>query len=130
MGNETALGFDLASNPERLEAMNRARNAGGPVASSRIRLVQEAGRQFGILIFLPIYARGMPPDAEQARREHLEGFALGVFRIGDMLTAAIKPFESEGIEYALCDETAPGDEQLLFTNRLQAARRQPPDAGR
>ncbi|MBT8368570.1 MAG: CHASE domain-containing protein, partial [Deltaproteobacteria bacterium] len=56
VGNENALGFDLASNPERLEAINRARNSGGPVASSRITLVQEVGRQFGMLIFLPIYA--------------------------------------------------------------------------
>ena len=118
-GNKNALGFDLASNPERLEAINRARNTGEPIASSRIRLVQEVGRQFGILIFLPIYAGGMPPDAAQARREHLTGFALGVFRIGDMVNAAIKPFESEGVEYTLYDETAPDGEQMLFTKRSQ-----------
>jgi PAS domain S-box-containing protein len=119
-GNENALGFDLASNPERLEAMNRARNIGGLVASSRIKLVQEeVGRQFGLLIFLPIYAGGMPPDAAQARREYLEGFALGVFKIGDMVTAALKPFNSEGVEYTLFDATAPAGEQLLFTNRSQ-----------
>ncbi len=118
-GNRNALGFDLASNPERLEAMNRASNSGRPVASSRIRLVQEVGRQFGMLIFLPIYAGGIPPDAAQARRKHLAGFALGVFRIGDMVNAAIKPFESEGVEYTLYDETAPDGEQLLFTNLSQ-----------
>jgi PAS domain S-box-containing protein len=117
-GNENALGFDLASNPERLEAMNRARNTGGPIASSRIRLVQEAGRQFGILVLLPIYAGGMPPDAAQARRDRLESFALGVFRIGDMVSEALTPFDSEGVEYRLTDSMAPADEQLLFTNRL------------
>jgi len=119
VGNENALGFDLASNAARLDAINRARNSGRPVASSRIRLVQEVGRQFGMLIFLPIYAGDFSPDSAQARREHLEGFALGAFRIGDMVNAAIKPFESEGIEYTLYDETTPDGEQLLFTNRSQ-----------
>ena len=118
-GNEKALGFDLASNPARRSAMNRARDTGQPIASSRIKLVQEVGHQFGILIFLPIYAKAMPQGDPQARRQHLQGFALGVFRIGDMVTAALKPFDREGIEYTLSDETAPTSENLLFTSRLQ-----------
>jgi PAS domain S-box-containing protein len=117
-GNENALGFNLASNPARLEAMNRARDAGQPIASSRIKLVQETGRQFGILIFLPIYATGMPQAAVETRREHLQGFALGVFKIGDMVNAALKPFDREDIKYTLYDETAPAGENLLFTNQL------------
>jgi len=118
-GNEKALGFDLASNPARRSAMNRARDTGQPIASSRIRLVQETGRQFGILIFLPIYAKAMPPEDSQARREHLQGFALGVLRIGDMVTAALKPFDRQDIECTIYDRTAPVGHHLLFTDRPQ-----------
>ncbi len=42
-GNEAALGFDLASNPLLLEALNRARDTGEVVATARITLVQETG---------------------------------------------------------------------------------------
>jgi PAS domain S-box-containing protein len=132
-GNENALGLDLASNPARLEAMSQARDTGEAMASSRIRLVQEVGRQFGVLIFLPIYARGMPRDTEEARRERLQGFALGVFRVGDMVNAALQPFDRKGVEYRLYDETAPPGERLLFSYRSQlrdATRSLPEDNNR
>ncbi len=118
-GNEKALGFDLASNPARRAAMNRARDSGQQIASSRIRLLQEVGRQFGVLIFLPIYTKGMPQGDVETRRKHLEGFALGVFRIGDMITAALKPFDRRDVECTLYDRTASVGHHLLFTDRPQ-----------
>ena len=42
-GNEAAVGFDLASNPARLETLERARDTGALVVTRRIRLVQETG---------------------------------------------------------------------------------------
>ena len=38
-GNEAALGFDLASNPTRLEALNKSRDTGQSVATARIILL-------------------------------------------------------------------------------------------
>ncbi len=78
-GNEKAIGFDLGSNPQRLEAINAAIKSHHPQATSRITLVQEQGKQFGFLIFSPAYRDGK-----------LSGFALGVFRAGDMLDNAIR----------------------------------------
>ena len=40
-GNERALGFDLASNPVRRAALDKARDTGKIVVTGRIRLVQE-----------------------------------------------------------------------------------------
>ena len=59
-GNEAALGFDLASNPIRLEALNKSRDTGHGVATARITLVQETEDQFGFLVFQPIYRKGFP----------------------------------------------------------------------
>ncbi|MEJ2324293.1 MAG: CHASE domain-containing protein [Nitrospirota bacterium] len=42
-GNEAAVGFDLASNETRLEALDLARESGQTTATARIRLVQETG---------------------------------------------------------------------------------------
>ncbi len=118
-GNAKALGFDLASNPARRSAMNRARDTGQAIASSRIRLVQEVGNQFGILIFLPIYNRGMSQTDTETRRKHLQGFALGVLRIDDMVTAALKPFDRQDVKCTIYDLSAPVGHHLLYTDHTQ-----------
>jgi len=83
-GNEAALGFDLASNAERLRTLNKSRDTGSMVATSRITLVQEHGKQFGFLIFVPLYqGKTLSP------RENLKGFVLGVYRIGDILEKSV-----------------------------------------
>ena len=89
-GNEKALGFDLASNPVRLAALESARDSGRLTASGRVTLVQERGRQSGVLVFAPIYRRGEPRDTAAERRRNLAGYALGVFRVGDLVSAAFR----------------------------------------
>ena len=54
-GNESAMGFDLASDSlVRLPALQQARDTGRAVATARIRLVQEHGQQFGFLVYVPV----------------------------------------------------------------------------
>ena len=88
-GNEKALGFDLASNPARKAALEKSRDTGTVVASDRIKLVQEETAQNGVIVFAPIYSGKHRPETVEERRRELSGFALGVFRIGDLLTSAI-----------------------------------------
>ena len=86
-GNEAAVGFDVASNPTRLKALERARDTGEMVATARITLVQETEEHFGTLILKPVYKSGAPHETVEQRRQNLAGFAVGVFRIGDMVLA-------------------------------------------
>jgi len=90
VGNEKAMGFDLGSSAVRLSTLNKARITGQLAVSGRIRLVQETGDQFGFLAFLPIYRNGEPHDTPRQRRENLDGFTLGVFRIGDLVESALR----------------------------------------
>jgi CHASE1-domain containing sensor protein len=113
-GNEVALGFDLASNPTRLAALERARDTGAPTATPRIVLVQEMGEQFGFLIFVPIYRPGSSLETVEERRRNLLGFALGVFRIGDLVEASLRGLDVAGIDITIHDETAPAPQRLLF----------------
>ncbi|MGD0265062.1 MAG: CHASE domain-containing protein [Candidatus Methylomirabilota bacterium] len=113
-GNEIALGFDLASNPARLEALERARDTGTPTATSRIVLVQETGEQFGFLVFVPIYRPGSSHETVEERRRNLLGFALGVFRIGDLVEASLRGLDVAGIDITIYDEAALAPERLLF----------------
>ena len=113
-GNEAAVGFDLASNPTRREALERSRDTGEMVATARITLVQETEEQFGILILKPVYKSGTPHETIEQRRENLTGFAVGVFRISDMVEAALRDSPEGGVNVHLYDETSPNDERLLY----------------
>jgi CHASE1-domain containing sensor protein len=89
VGNELALGFDLASNPTRLAALEESRDSARLRASEPITLVQEGGNQKGFIAFLPVY-EGEPSTLEE-RRSSLKGFVLGVYRIGDIFNSALAP---------------------------------------
>ncbi len=65
-GNEKAFGFDLASNPTRLEALEVARKIGETRATARITLVQETKSQFGVIVFTPIYRDEAMVNADKA----------------------------------------------------------------
>lgn len=99
--NEAAVGFDLASNPTRLQALEAARDSGMQSATARITLVQEAGTQHGFLIFQPVYRRGAPLQTAEMRRAALAGFVLGVFRIGDMVDYALRNVSTGAVNFSL-----------------------------
>ena len=89
------------------------------VATARITLVQETGEQFEFLILKPVYKSGTPHETVEQRRKHLTGFAVGVFRIGDMVEAALEE-PPEGIfNIQLVDEAAPAGERPLYLHQAR-----------
>jgi len=118
-GNEQALGFDLASNPIRLAALEQARDTGKMVTTARITLVQESASQFGFLIFKPIYREGSALNTVQQRRENLQGYILGVFRIGEIIQASLNMLEDHKLNVTLLDKSAKQDSQILYTSVKQ-----------
>ncbi|MBF0505776.1 MAG: CHASE domain-containing protein [Nitrospirae bacterium] len=115
-GNEIALGFDLASNPERLETLEAARKTGDIRATARITLVQETKSQFGFIVFAPIYGKGALTNSDLVRWDNLEGFALGVFRISDIAEKAINYFKPENVDFFIYDASVPEKERFLYTH--------------
>lgn len=112
--NEIALGFNLASNPERLEALELSRRTGEMSATSRITLVQETGSQFGFIVFAPVYKGVARTGSLQERYSNLGGFVLGVFRIGDMVENSLKYLKPGGIDIFVYDKSAPEKERFLY----------------
>ena len=121
VGNERALGFDLGSSATRLKALEKARDTGRQVATARITLVQETGRQFGFLLFHPIFATPTLPDTLAARRTALRGFALGVFRIGEMIDVALREIDLAGIRLTVGDTNAAEGKRLLYSSEAASA---------
>ena len=112
-GNELALGFDLATEPVRRGAIERARDTGAMVATPRVMLVQDEREEAAFLIFAPVYRRGAQTDTVERRRENLEGFVLGVFHFADLLEEAVAHGVAQDIEAHLYDPSAPQGQRLL-----------------
>jgi PAS domain S-box-containing protein len=79
-GNERALGYDLGSEPLRRAALLGAARTGLPTAAVPITLVQETGRQRGMLVCRPVFGNGEP--------RRLRGFAIAVLQMGTLLWSA------------------------------------------
>lgn len=92
-GNQAAVGFDLASNPKRVKAVQAAMATGRPVATAPLKLVQESGHQTGILLLQRVHGGRNAP-----------GLVLAVLRMGDFVQAALpRGFD---IDMALVDREA------------------------
>ncbi len=115
-GNESALGFDVASEPRRLAALSNARDTGKLVSTARIDLVQG---EHGFLAFLPRYRRDAPTETLEDRRANVEGYLVGVFRIGDIVESALADLDGLAIDVTLLDADAP-DDPLLYDTRLRS----------
>ena len=113
-GNEAALGFDMASNPTRLIALETARDTGEMIATGRITLVQKTGKQNGFIVFRPVYRNGSPHDTLEDRRESLLGYVVGVFRVGDMVQDALRDMALGGIAIDIYDEMAAEGDRALY----------------
>jgi signal transduction histidine kinase/CheY-like chemotaxis protein len=112
--NEPAFGYDIASNPTRLKAINYGFDTGELSATDRITLVQEAGEQFGILLLLPIYKQNVPLKTTEDRQKHRKGFVVEVLRVGDVIENALKNFSDEGINIYLYDLSADEAKRFLY----------------
>jgi len=117
-GNETAFGFDLASNTSRLETLKFSRDTGKILATASVTLVQEKSNQKGFLTFLPVYHGLFNTVAE--RRDNISGFILGVYRIGDIFNKSILHTSAMGINMSLEDETVSVTGDILHVHRSSA----------
>jgi signal transduction histidine kinase len=91
-GNEAALGYDVASEPRRLQAVEFARDEAELAATGPLALVQgtRPGDGPGFLLMLAAYDTAPPPVTGPARRRHVMGVVVAAFEARDMLTNALE----------------------------------------
>ncbi|MGD1075853.1 MAG: CHASE domain-containing protein, partial [Thermodesulfovibrionales bacterium] len=122
--NELVLGFNLASDQKLRDTLEQSRDTGEMLATERLKLTQEtadrSGFLDGFLVFAPIYKKGVPTGSVQTRRKSLRGFALGVFRIGEVVEGALAYLESEDLDLYIYDESAPRERRFLYFRQSPA----------
>jgi diguanylate cyclase (GGDEF)-like protein len=101
-GNEAVLGFDLSSNPVRLKAMQKAARTNHVAATAPLKLTQGTRQQYGILVFAPIY-----------KNRQLSSFALGVYKINDLLKNSLR-LAVQNMNFLIIDITSKNNPILLY----------------
>ncbi len=131
-GNKAKLGFDLASNDKKRRALLLSRDVGTVIASESIKLIQQKkiklNNQSELLVFLPFYklnnnsvsSREILNWTMTQRQKNINGFMLGVFKVGEMFEAAIKDLPSSGLDILIFDVTdgkSTSNKTLLYSHR-------------
>ena len=120
-GNEAALGYDMASDLVRLEALANSRDTGRSVATGKITLIETADQVDGFMVSLPVYRLGFPIATVADRRQNLVGFVVGIYKTGAIVSPASVDLAVEGqtadldadLQISVYDRTAPPDNQLF-----------------
>ena len=76
-GNEPALGYDIGSAPQPIEALSEASQTGLATATAPLLLVQDTKNKKGMVVYLPVFA------SDGSKR--LRGFVAAVLRMDDFL---------------------------------------------
>lgn len=99
VSNRDALGYDILSDSLRAEAISRAERSSEIQATDPITLVQEKGVQQGVLVLNPV----------RAAAGQLRGFAVGVYRLGDLLVSSFSRSASSQLASSLIELRGDGD---------------------
>ena len=113
-GNEKALGYTPPpSHPARGAVLTQARDSGHLTLSARYTLVQEPAGRFSVLAFAPVYREGTTRGVDE-RRQQIEGFVLGVIRVGAVVEHTLQDTPLQGLILRLTDLSAESGPQLLY----------------
>ena len=98
--NRPALGFDIASEAVRRDAIERAVSTRQPAATAAVHLIQDNEQRPGILVLYPTYRHGLRERGSDSR---LLGLAVGALKTEDLVTLALGDSRVPGIRVALHD---------------------------
>ncbi len=118
-----ALGFDLASLPDRKEHILRSRDGGYAIVSDRLQLVEDPPGLWAVAVYEPVWRDGAPPVDVAARAGALVGFAICVFRVRPVIERALGAAARDGVDVALTDPAGPPGDRTLWESRPGAAER-------
>ncbi len=123
--NGEALGFDLASDKERRATLEKARAMGAPAASAAITLVQETRGEIGVLVVQPVYLRPVALDYATPDPPVLQGYAVAVFRIPDLVESVYGAAYRQDMRLEVLEQDAAAGQRRLYGSEASPEERRP-----
>lgn len=103
LGNDKAIGLDLASSWMLRQTINEARDLGMPVASEPLALGEGKTGVHASLLVSALYDRELKNTNRSERRQAINGVLLTVLRIGDVLDGLLTDDDKRMILFGLKD---------------------------
>ncbi len=89
--NKEAHGRELFSNPSHRRMIEQARDTGKPVASSKMTLTREFDTIVpSFVIYLPVYAYGVPITTKEERQQAIRGILAETFIVPEFIDSALQ----------------------------------------
>ena len=107
--NKAVLGLDVLVLPATAKAVQAALESGLPQVTEGIRLVQETGEQRGVVM----YQAAFRPSQDGHGAKPVRGVVSAVFRMDDVLAAALDGVDPNRLVICLLDPSAPVNNQRL-----------------
>lgn len=89
--NQSAIGYDMLSDPVRNDAMSAARDTGQIRMTAPLQLIQQGGTSeaTGLLMYAPIYPGGLAPATLAGRRGTMVGWVYAPFAVDAFVTGVV-----------------------------------------
>ena len=107
--NRSVLGLDVLVLPATSEAVMATQISGRPEVTQAIRLVQETRQQRGVVMYQAVFH----PRPDGRPYGELKGVVSAVFRMDDVLTAALGPVAPQRLQLCLIDPQGRAGNQRL-----------------
>jgi len=114
--NKQALGLDVTSEKNRLDAALEAASTGNPIMTKRIVLVQDKARRNGFDLFVPLYQPGAPLKSDEDRRKFLRGFIYAPF-VAEKFFKGVLDHKDRQIEVDVFEGNSTRADHLLYSSQ-------------
>ena len=114
--NLSALGLQLSSETNRLQAALLARDSGEPKITGRIILVQDGKARPGFLLYVPAYKPGQPITTLEQRKQAFLGFAYAPFITELFVDGVLGDKNPEQINLSIYDSDSISPDALVYSN--------------
>lgn len=115
--NQVVLGLDLAADPDRRVAVEKARDSGAVAVTPGIALLRDSNNSVvSVLMQLAVYGGGDVPDTVEARRRHYQGLVGVAIRVDEMMSKILTPQYVTGFRIEVFEQaqTASASKNTLF----------------
>ncbi len=126
--NQSAIGFDLASDPPVGMAIKAALASGKVTTTPRVALETGKPGRSGVLFLHPVYAGGATPATMTVQRGRSDGVVVAVVRPEALFKRALAMLPEEELAIRVFDRTG-GSDQMLYCSCPQAGHCPPPGTG-
>ncbi|HET7479574.1 MAG TPA: CHASE domain-containing protein [Rubrobacteraceae bacterium] len=120
--NRDLINRDEYTESQHRAAMDRARDTGEPVATSRVYVMTETApgavadlsMRPGFVVYMPVYQKGEPVGTTGERRRALKGFVFGAFRMDGLLKSTFGGSFDPTLDFEVYDGAKTNESSLLY----------------